>query len=437
MNRSLQKIRVSTGGIINSASSLCIPPMDPTGTQRTYWAATHANLGSLPDNGGDSSGHSRSRHAPTPSSESDFLQYSAKHELPPAAINAAMLHEMRWEPSMRGARQGNSRRSTRMSQKSNSNSRRGTLAPRAIPSKSPPQKPTLAAEAAAQEVGFVPPLGRPNKSNSPPLPGGLHADAPDSPPAPSRAEQAKALVASTKRASKWSSRNLEAPRPASPYPVGAAGQIPERSQSPPATRVRQFSNGYQPFSTRTAPMLESGASSILPDIRPSPAVEKANVAKAFEILLGGDAAEPRAEQTQPTPQPARPTRMPSGAARPATYTPASARHTAADAQHVTQATTITTMSGADRPGSGTGSKSTAPPVGENTREISFRNAVADLDSIVRKSDPDGLGVDSSDGGDVLPLLHDVHDVRAGQRKEKRSVGTNIHFRFRSTAVYFL
>ena len=219
------------GGIIKSASSLSIPPMAPTGTgAQNWWAATHAQLGSLADGTRDASSHIRSRHGPQPSSESDVLEYSAKHELPPAATNAWELHTMRWEPSHRSKR-GNSQRGLRLSQRG-VNSRRGSLAPRGgTPNKQVLQTKQASTRPATPEVPPAPP------------PAAVRTDPPESPGVASRAEQAKALGASTKRASKWSSKNLvqspEPPRAASYKPIGsaAAKNADGAPGSPEATRT--------------------------------------------------------------------------------------------------------------------------------------------------------------------------------------------------------
>lgn len=396
-------------------SSLSIPRIDPTGTgAQNWWAATHAQLGSLADGTHDTSGHCRSRHGPAPSSEADFREYSAKHELRPSATNAWELHTMRWEPSHRGHR-GNSRRGTRLSQRG-VNARRGPLTPRTTPNKTlqgkqPPPRPVLAA---------------------PPARG-----APDSPSAGSRAEQAKALGASTKRASQWSSRNLvqspEPPRAASHKPIGsaAAKNADTAPGSPEATRPSHQLSSQPNQPTGTAPLLQSGSSSVLPAIRPAPAAEKANIEKAFEILLGvgadGGSFQPSNPSSRPAaPQQARkPQRVSSGAARPATYTPGAMRQNKQDPQNSkARAATVSTLSRSSPRNSGNGtareSDKVKHPVGANAREMSYGNAIAELDGIVQRSGMEGP--ESADGGDELPLMPDYHGDMARMRTSRGGAG---------------
>lgn len=448
---SILQVYVSSGGIIKSASSLSVPPIDPSGTgAQNWWAATHAQLGSLADGTQDPSshnpsGHTHSRHGPTPSSDVDFREYSAKHELSPSANNAWELHTMRWEPSRRGQR-GNSRRGTRLSQRG-VNSRRGPLTPRTSPNKSSHAKqasphPVLTATSAAA-----------------PQPGGL----PEYPNDASRAEQAKALGASTKRASQWSARKLvqspEPPRAASHKPIGgaatknadAAAGSPEATQSSrqhSTTSNNNPNHNHNPNNNPngTAPLLESG-NSVLPVIRHAPPDDKANVAKAFDILLGVGAeaggnynhqsSRPPAQQSAPKPH-----RVSSAAARPATYTPGAMRNNKLDTTREAakaRAATVSTCTHSSPHHSGAGSKrgaSASHPLvgdGKTSREISssYRAAIADLDGIVdgivKRSDPHGI--DSSEsGGDVLPLMPADHayvarmrDARGGGVNQKRYV----------------
>lgn len=83
------------------------------------------------------------------------------------------------------------------------------------------------------------------------------------------------------------------------------------------------------------------------------------------------------------------------------------------------------LSGADSH-SGTGSVSAAAPGERDTkREISFRNAIADLDGIVKNAGPEDEGSDSTGGNsheDILPLMSRSQWPRV--LRDDRGDGTN-------------
>lgn len=259
----------------------------------------------------------------------------------------------------------------------------------------------------------------------------------ESPPAASHAEQAKAAGVSTKRASAWSSRKLdqspEAPRAASRHFGGSSGavELSDNSGGSPVARLGSRHASKRPSGANGRDVADVSASTSLPHIRPSPAVEKANLSKAFDILLGkegGSTAQPGTHVTQP--QPSQPVRNSSGTARPNTYsktfTPGERRGLkGADTQNVAQRTAH--VSATTHSGSETESVSTAAP-GDNKREISFRNAIADLDGIVKNADPEDAGSDSTGGrseDDILPLMNRSQWPRVlREDTDSRGDGTN-------------
>jgi hypothetical protein len=404
--------------------------MDPTGNAaRSYWA--HPNANALPhsrtdpcDN--DTSSHCRSQHCPTPTSESDFLQYSSRNELTPTAHDAASLHEMRWEPGKRGGQRGSSRWGLRPNSRSkHDNSRHGTLAILAALNAPPfPVKPVNP----TQDLNAV------GRTGTPPL-GGIRIDEPGATWSADqeREHHAKAVVACTKRASKWSSRAVlspEAPRPANAQGFGASQHLkasPAGSGSAKAQRATQ-PDSKQSLPSGNAPLLESGQSSVLPkNVLPPAADGRGNTGNGFDILLGDRIAATdtnnsnEAQQAQSRTQPFRAPRG-GGGARPithaATYTPGVTRLQGKTPQHHNRAATVATTSYSTLD-SGIGSKSTAQ-VGEVTKEVSIRNAIEDLNSIVKRSDPEKQGSGSSEEGaevDVLPLMHEGHAWKARHARQ--------------------